>query len=73
MGQSLSHRLPWRPWARKGSKEVGVLVLIVIVVVGLSLVLSAVQIAACTGLFSAIASVVALTCRTERGALRRRA
>ncbi|MFE2491756.1 hypothetical protein [Streptomyces mirabilis] len=46
---------------------------IVIVVVGLSLVLPAVQIAACTGLFSAIASAVALTCRTERGALRRRA
>lgn len=73
MGQSLSHRLPWRPWARKGSKEVGVLVVIVIVVVGLSLVLPAVQIAACTGLFSAVASVVALTCRTERGALRQRA
>ncbi|MFD8008477.1 MULTISPECIES: hypothetical protein [Streptomyces] len=46
---------------------------IVIVVVGLSLVLPAVQIAACTGLFSAIASAVALTCCTERGALRRRA
>ncbi|MFD8655034.1 hypothetical protein [Streptomyces mirabilis] len=46
---------------------------IVIVVVGLSLVLPAVQIAACTGLFSAVASVVVLTCRTELGALRQRA
>ena len=73
MGQSLSHRVSWSPWACKGSKEVGVLVVIVIVVVGLSQVLPAVQIAACTGLFSAITSVVALTCRTERGALRRRA
>ncbi|WP_190174588.1 hypothetical protein [Streptomyces mirabilis] len=46
---------------------------IVIVVVGLSQALPAVQIAACTGLFSAVASVVALTCRTELGALRQRA
>ncbi|MFK0202088.1 hypothetical protein [Streptomyces lavendulae] len=73
MGQSLSHRPSWLPWGRKGSKQIGVVVVIVVVAVSLSLALPAAQIAACTGLFSAIASVVVLIRRTERGALLRQA
>ncbi|KQX65406.1 hypothetical protein [Streptomyces sp. Root1310] len=69
MGQSLSHRLPLLPWGRKGAKDIGVVVVIVIV----SMSLSAAQIAACAGLLSAVASVMALSRRHEGGVLRQQA
>ncbi|MFD3473029.1 hypothetical protein ACFWWM_43315 [Streptomyces sp. NPDC058682] len=69
MSQSLSHHLPWLPWGHKGSKQIGIGGVVVIVVVAaiLSLALSAAQIATCTGFLTAITGVAALIRSPERG------